>query len=108
MDYVLIHKPVGALPPEAMKLTLEMAKRLRAKPQEFVPGGKVIGSYYAIGMQEIFCIWSVPNIDALTGLLRNMSIAGWNTEVIPVENGQTAIESIEKAMQDMMAQMKGK
>ncbi len=108
MDYVLIHKPIGLVPPEGMKLAMDMSKKLRANPQEFVPGGKVIASYYAIGKQEIFCIWNVPTIDAFTGLLRMMSIAGWDTDVIPVENGQTAIESIEKTMMDMMAQMKGK
>ena len=32
MECILIHKPIGALPPEVMKLTLDMAKKLGAKP----------------------------------------------------------------------------
>jgi hypothetical protein len=107
MEYILIHKPIGILPPEVMKLTMEMARKLGAKPQEFVPGGKLIASYYAIGGQAVYCIWDAPNIEALAPLLRNMSIAGWNTEVIPAERAEVALANIEKAMQAMQAQMMG-
>jgi hypothetical protein len=108
MEFILVHKPIGALPPEVMKLTMEMAKKLAMNPQEFVPGGKCVSSYYALGAQAVYCTWDVPKIESLAPLLRNMSVAGWNTEVIPVEKAETAMVSIEKAMQDMMAQMKGK
>ena len=101
MEYVLIHKPVGLLPPEAMKLTFDNAKKLMANTQAFVPGGKCTASYLAIGEQVMFCNWDVPNIDSLTNLLRQMSIAGWNTEVIPVERAEVALPKIEKAMQEM-------
>lgn len=108
MEFILIHKPVGALPPEMMQLTLETAKKLAANPQEFVPGGKCISSYYALGAQAVYCTWDVPKIEAMTALLRNMSVVGWNTEVIPVEKAETAVMNIGKAMQDIMAQMKAK
>jgi hypothetical protein len=108
MEYILIHKPVGALPPEAMKFTLDMAKKLGANPLAMVPGAKLESSYYAIGAQAVYCIWDTPNMEALAPLLRNMSIGGWNTDVIPVEKAEVAIPKIEKAMQDLQAQMMGK
>jgi hypothetical protein len=101
MEYVLIHKPIGLLPPEAMKLTFENAKNLMANTNAFVPGGKCTASYMALGEQVIFCNWDVPQIEALTNLLRQMSIAGWNTEVIPVERTDTALPKIEKMMQEL-------
>jgi hypothetical protein len=101
VEYVLIHKPIGFLPPEVMKTTFENAKKLMANPQSMVPGGKCTASYMALGAQLIFCNWDVPNIDALANLLRQMSIVGWNTEVIPVERADVAMPKIEKAMQEM-------
>ena len=106
MEFILIHKPIGVLPPEVMKYTMEMAKKLAVNTQEFVPGGKVVSSYYALGAQAVYCTWDVPKVEALAPLLRNMSVAGWNTEVIPVEKAEAAMVSIEKAMQEMMAPMK--
>jgi len=106
MEFILIHKPIGVLPPEVMKYTMEMAKKLSVNAQEFVPGGKVVSSYYALGAQAVYCTWDVPKVEALAPLLRNMSVAGWNTEVIPVEKAEAAMVSIEKAMQEMMAPMK--
>lgn len=108
MEIILVHKPIGLIPPESMKLSMDRAKELCAKPQEFVPGSKLIGSYTAIGAQVIFCIWDVPNTESLLPLLRNMSIAGWNTEIIPVERTEVAIPNIEKAMAAMQAQPVGR
>jgi hypothetical protein len=105
MQFVLIHKSLGMATPEVMKFTIETAKQLCANPQAFVPGGKVIASYYAIGAQAIYCIWDVPNVEAFSDLLRNMSLVGWNTEVIPAESAEVAIGNIEKAVQGLMAQM---
>jgi hypothetical protein len=72
-----------------------------------VPGGKVIGSYYAIAAQAIYCIWDVPNFEALSNMLRNMSLVGWNTEVIPAESAEVALPKLEQVAQGIMAQMKG-
>jgi hypothetical protein len=101
VEYVLIHKPIGLLPPEVMKLTFENAKKLMANTDAFVPGGKCTSSYMALGEQVIFCNWDVPRIEAFTNLLRQMSIAGWNTEVIPVERADAALPKIEKMMQEL-------
>ncbi len=103
MEYVLIHKPIGLLPPEMMKLTIENAKKLMADTQAFVPGGKCTASYMAIGEQVIFCNWDVPNIDAFTNLLRQMSMVGWNTEVIPVERADVALPKMEQAIREMQS-----
>jgi len=108
MEFVLVHRPIGLMPPEAMKPFLETAKKLCANPQAFVPGSKLIGSYYAIGAQVIYCIWDVPNIEALAPLLRNMSVSGWNTEVVPAEKAEVALANIAKAMEAIQAQMMGK
>ena len=108
MEYILVHKPVGSLAPEVMKGTLAIAKQLRANPGAFVPGGKLVESYYAIGQQAIFCVWDAPTIDSMAPLMRNMSISGWNTEIVPVERSAVAIENIEKAMLAVQAMMTGK
>lgn len=103
MEYVLVHKPAGILSPEIMKLTMEKAKQLAANVPAFVPGGKLLCSYYAVAIQEIFCVWDLPNVESITPVLRQMSAAGWNTEVIPVEKTEVAIANLEKAMQQMQA-----
>jgi hypothetical protein len=103
MEYILIHKPIGLLPPEAMKLTMEKAKQLSANVQAFVPGGNLIASYYAVAVQEIFCVWDLPNFESIAPVLRQMMAAGWNTEVIPVEKSAVALANMEKMMQTMQA-----
>ena len=108
MQFVLVHKAIGITPPEGFKFVLETAKQLCANPQAFVPGGKVIASYYAIAAQTIFCIWDVPNVEAFSNMLRNMSLVGWNTEVIPAESAEVALPKLEQALQGLLAQMKGK
>jgi len=105
MRYILIHKGPGVIPPEAMASTLDMAKQLNANPQAFVPGGKLVSSHYAIGAQAIYCVWDVSNAEALSSLLRNMSLAGWHTDVIPVESAEIALPNMEKAYKDLMAMM---
>jgi hypothetical protein len=103
MEYIFVHKPIGLLPPEVMKLTMEKAKQLSTNVQAFVPGGKLITSYYAVAAQAIFCIWDLPNFDSVAPMLRQMMAAGWNTEVIPVEKSEVALANMEKAMQTMQA-----
>jgi hypothetical protein len=68
-------------------------------------GGKVIASYYAIAAPAIYCIWDVPNFDALAPMLRNMSLVGWSTEVIPAEKAEDALPKLEKAWQDVQNMM---
>ena len=82
-----------------MTAGMDMGKKLCAKPGEFVPGGKLIGSYMARGKNMLVCIWDVPSVDALMPVMEQMKMGGWNTEVIPVEKTEVAISKLEKALQ---------
>ena len=96
MEYVLIHRKLGPVPPEMMKIVIETAKQLGADPSKFVPGGKLIASYKACGQSMVVCIWEVPSIDALTPLLEQMNFLEWETEVIPAEKMSDFIPKAEK------------
>ncbi len=56
-----------------------------------------------LGDQVIFCIWDSPTVDSLTPVLGSMMVAGWQTEVIPVEKIEDALPKLEKAYQDAQA-----
>ncbi len=103
MEILLIHTQLGPVPPEMMIKAIEIGKELAADPSKFVPGGKIIGSYKAIGQSRIVCLWDVPSIEALTPLLDQMNFMEWETEVIPVETMDAFLLKAEK----MMAQMTG-
>ena len=64
-----------------------------------MPGGKLIGSYYARGEWPAVCIWEVPNIEALMPSVEQMRMLGWNNEVIPAEKAEVAIEKAVKALE---------
>ncbi len=99
MEVVLIHKPIGPIPREMQKPNIDYTKNVLAKPESVVPGGKILGSYYALGQWLTVCIWDVPQIEALTPLLEQLRFLGMNTEVIPVERAAVAIEKIERVLQ---------
>ncbi|OGO04392.1 MAG: hypothetical protein A2Y60_07135 [Chloroflexi bacterium RBG_13_54_9] len=101
MEVILIHKPIGPVPAEMLKATVDNVKSLLGKPESVVPGGKLVGSYYALGQWLTVCIWDVPHIEALSPLLEQLRFLGMNTEVIPVERTEVAIEKIEKVLQAM-------
>ena len=103
MEFVLIHRQLGPVPPEVMKKAIETAKELDADPSKFVPGGKLIASYKASGQSLVVCIWEAPTVDALIPLLEQMNFLEWETEVIPAEKMTTFIPKAEK----MLAQMAG-
>jgi len=103
MEILLIHTQLGPVPPEMMVKTIELGKELAADTAKFVPEGKLIGSYKAIGQSRVVCLWDVPSIDALTPLLEQMNFLEWETEVIPVETMDVFIAKAEK----IMAQMAG-
>jgi hypothetical protein len=102
MEVLLIHKPIGMLPPEMWAAAIEVGKKLQANPEAFVPGGKSIASYGARALSLIVCIWEVPNIEALMPLTEQMNMMGWNTDIIPVEKMEVGLPKAEKALQDMM------
>ena len=99
MEIVVIHKPIGVVLPEMMTAGIELTRKLLAKPGEFVPGGKLIGSYYARCEWVVVCIWEVPTVEALVPVLEQMKMLGWNTEVIPVEKSEVAVEKAAKLLE---------
>lgn len=101
MEFVLIHKPVSLMPPEMMAAGLEMAKKIQASPSDMVPGGKQIASYYARAMWCIFCIWEVPSMESLMPISEQLKLIGWNTEIIPVEKAEVALQKLEAVMASM-------
>jgi hypothetical protein len=103
MEVLLIHKPIGMLPPEMWTASVEVGKKLEANPGAIVPGGKMIASYSARGLSSIFCIWEVPSMEALMPLVEQMNMLGWETDTIPVDKMKVAIPKFEKALQAMLA-----
>ena len=103
MEVLVIHKTIGLLPPEMMAAGVELGKKIVAKPGEVVPGGKLISSYMARGINMVVCLWDVPSVDALMPVLEQMKMSGWNTDMIPVEKTEVAISKLEKALQAMLA-----
>jgi len=98
MEVIFLHRPIGVLTPEMMKAGVDAGKQILEKPTEFVPGGKIIAVYYARAQWLIVCIWEVPDMEAIMPFLEQMRIFGWNTEVIPAEKGEVAIDKIAKAL----------
>jgi len=94
VEVLLVHKVVGALPPEMMKTGAEMGKKLLAKPKDFVPGGKLISSYSARGIYMLVCVWDVPNVDSLMPVMEQMKMVGWNTDIIPVEKTEVWLSKL--------------
>ena len=101
MEFILIHKPLGIIPPEVMGGTLEQVKKLLAKPDDFVPGGKLIASYGARGKSFIVCIWDAPNAEALCPFVEQLVLAGWDTDIMPAEKMTVHIEKLTKALKAM-------
>lgn len=98
MEFVLIHKPLGPLPPEVLKKTLEFTKMVVTQPSRVVPDGRLVASYNALGQWVQICVWEAPSADALTPLLEGLRALGFNTEVIPVEKVEEAIPKWEKGL----------
>ena len=103
MEVLLIHKLIGLVPPEMMAASIEMAKKIAAKPEEFVPGGKLIAQYAARALSMAVCIWEVPSMEALMPLVEQMNMLGWDTDTIPVDKMEVALQKYEKALQAMQA-----
>jgi hypothetical protein len=98
MEYILIHTPNNNLTPQTMQAMVEMGKQVGANPGKFVPGGKILASYSAKAKMFIVCIWEAPSIDALMPTMEQMSMMGFNTEVIPAEKLEVKLDKIAKAL----------
>jgi hypothetical protein len=103
MEILLIHKPRGIVPPEMMAAALEIGKKIMTNPGQVVPGGKLIGSYHARAIGMLVCLWEVPSIEALMPVGEQMSMMGWDTDIIPVDKMEVALAKFEKALQGMQA-----
>jgi uncharacterized protein with GYD domain len=101
MEFILIHKPLGIIPPEIMAGTLEQVGKLLAKPGDFVPGGKLIASYGARGKSLVVCIWEAPSAEALCPFIEQLAMAGWETDMIPADKMTVHIEKLAKALKTM-------
>jgi hypothetical protein len=98
MEFILIHKPLGIISPEVMGATLEQVGKLLAKPDDFVPGGKLIASYGARCKSFVVCIWDAPSAEVLCPFVEQLVQAGWETDILPAENMTVHIDRLMKAL----------
>jgi hypothetical protein len=101
MEYMLVHTARGIFTPEMLAPMMEQSKQMAAKPSAFVPGGKLVGSYVARNKAFIVCIWDVPNVENLSGMVEMMEMAGWDTDINLCESFAAHIERVGKAMAAM-------
>ena len=50
----------------------------------------------------IFRIWEVPSIESLMPVAEQLKVLGWNTDIIPVDKPEVALQKIGMAMQASM------
>jgi len=101
MEIIAIHTPNNLMTPDLMAASIEMGKKLMAKPGEFVPGGKLLAAYHARAKSVIFCLWEVPNVEVLLPAFEQMSMLGWDNEIIPADKMEVHLEKATKAMEAM-------
>jgi hypothetical protein len=101
MEFITITKSQGFLPLEVRGATIEQTRKLLAKPDDFVPGGKLIAAYGIRGKAFILCIWDVPNAEALCPFVEQLDLAGWDTDIMPAEKMTVRVERIAKALKAM-------
>jgi len=98
MEFILIHRARGLIPPENEKAIVELAKKLIEKPEELVPGGKVIAAYAARCKDLVVCIWDVPKAENLVPAFEQLANLGYDTEIIPAEKWSESISKYEKTL----------
>jgi len=81
-----------------MKAVAELAKKLITKPEELVPGGKLIAAYHARCEGFTLCIWDAPNAENLMPAFEQLEHLGWDTEVIPAEKMLDTIPKFANAL----------
>ena len=101
MEYILAHTARGIFTPEMLAPMMEQSKQLGANPGAFVPGGKLVGSWVARNKAYIVCIWDVPNVENLSGVVEMMELGGWDTDIMLSESFPAHIERVGKAMAAM-------
>ena len=103
MEVLLIHKPMGLLPPEAWTAIMEMAKKAEANAGELVPGAKLMASYSARALSTIVCLWEVPSVEAMMPALEQLNMLGLETDIIPVEKTSVSSPKFEQFLKSMQA-----
>ena len=101
MEFILIHTMGNAWGPESMVASIEMGKKLMAKPEAVVPGGKLLAAYGGRAKGIIVCLWQAPNAEVMMPAMEQMHLLGWDTEIIPAENMSVHMEKLEKALKAM-------
>ena len=101
MEFILIHKPLGVISPEVLLGTMEQVRELLAKPESFVPGGRLIASYGACGKSFVVCVWEAPNTEVLCPVVEQLVLAGWETDIIPAEKMTVRVEKYIGALKTM-------
>jgi hypothetical protein len=97
MMYILVHKMRGYMTPEQIMPMMEPTKNLVENPSSFVPGGKLIGSYVARNKNYVVCVWDAPDAEALSFLVEQMELGGWDTDIMLGETMAQHLERITKA-----------
>ena len=98
MEYITIHTPNNNLTRETMPAMVEMGKQVTANPGQYVPGGKLLAAYSAQAKMMVVCIWEAPSIDVIMPALENMSMMGFDTDVIPADKLDVKMDKLSKAM----------
>ena len=98
MEFILIHRPMGTPPPEVSKVAIDFMKKVLANPEEVVPGGKIIASYTALNELLVICIWDVPNSEALTPFLEQLTFLMTTTQIFPAVKTEAFLEKFEKVL----------
>ena len=101
MEYILVHTPNGNLTPQTMPALIEMGKQVAAKPEQFVPGAKMLTAYASQAKMFMVCIWEAPSIDVIMPALEQMSMMGFDTEVIPADKLEVKMDKLAKALAAM-------
>jgi hypothetical protein len=101
MEFILIHTPNSNMSPATMPALIEMGKQVAAKPEQSVPGAKMLAAYSAQAKMFMVCLWEAPSIDVIMPALEQMAMMGFDTEVIPADKLEVKMDKLAKAMAEM-------
>ena len=101
MEFILIHRPIGVISPQVMLGTMEQVRELLAKPEGFVPGGRLIASYGARSKSFVVCVWEAPSVEVLCPVVEQLVLAGWETDIMPAEKMTVQVEKYIGAFKTM-------
>jgi hypothetical protein len=101
MEFILVHTPNGNLTPQTLPGLIEMGKQVSANPENLIPGAKMLAAYAAQSKMFMVCLWEAPSVDLLMPSLEQMSMMGFDTEVIPADKLGVKMEKLAKAMAAM-------